>query len=607
MNRYYFLFLLIIITSAKTFPADSKRVLVLHSYNVGLSWTEDITRGIVERFQSSYPDGELFFEYLDSKRIEDPLFYRKTKEILQLKYKPDYFDIIISSDNSAFEFLLQYKDELFPKTPVVFCGVNNFRKEMLNGVNNITGVAEFIDITGALDVIKSNHPNTDIIAVISDTTITSKENKKLFLQIMPLYGEFQFIFMHEVRQTELIKDINKLPQKTVLVLLSSIYDDKGVFMSFEKSAEIISQNCEYPIYGFWNFFMGHGVVGGKMLRGYDQGVKAGELAIRILNGEDPDNIPIVHNTATQYIFDYKQLQRFNIDPLRLPVESSIINEPEQNYTINRVYVWLIIFATAVSSVIMLYLLVNMRKRKRTEKDLMLKKLEAEKSDKLKSEFLAQISHEIRTPINTILNFTSLLRDELHDKVEGDLRSSFRIIENAGRRTIRTIDLILNMSEVQTGFYEPQFKRIDIAKDVLEKIYVEFKPMAESKDLKFNLVKLTDSTFVMADEYSVFQIFVNLIDNAFKYTPKGKIEIIVFRNYADKLSVGIVDTGVGIGKDYMYHLFQPFTQEEQGYTRKFEGNGLGLALVKKYVELNNAVIKVESEKDKGSRFTVSFNS
>lgn len=606
MNKYYFLLLFILVESINTFPADFKRVLVLHSYNVGLSWTEKITEGIDYQFREYYPEAEIFFEYLDSKRIEDPLFYQKTKEILQLKYKTDYFDIIISSDNSAFEFLLKYRDELFPKTPIVFCGVNNFSRKMLQGTKNITGVAEIIDINGTLNIIKTNHPSAKTIAIISDTTITSKENKKLFIQLMPRYSAFEFIFLHDVRQSCLVKSINELPKNTVIILFSSIYDDKGIFISFEKSADIISKNSPYPIYGFWSFFIGHGVVGGSMLSGYDQGMRAGELAIRILRGENPDRIPVISNTTARYIFDFTQILRFNIDQHNLPIESMIINKPEQNYTINRVYVWLIIIVSAISSVIMFYLLFNMRKRKKTEKDLILKRLEAEKSDKLKSEFLAQISHEIRTPINTILNFTSLLRDELHDKVEGDLRSSFKIIENAGRRTIRTIDLILNMSEVQTGFYEPQFKRVDILKDVLEKIYTEFLPLSEAKDIKFNLVKLTDSTFAMADEYSIFQIFVNLIDNAFKYTHKGKIEIIIFKNYADKLSVGIADTGVGIGKDYMYHLFQPFTQEEQGYTRKFEGNGLGLALVKKYVELNNAIIKVESEKGKGSRFTVSFN-
>jgi signal transduction histidine kinase len=105
---------------------------------------------------------------------------------------------------------------------------------------------------------------------------------------------------------------------------------------------------------------------------------------------------------------------------------------------------------------------------------------------------------------------------------------------------------------------------------------------------------------------VTQIFQNLIGNAIKYTPKGNIDVILDDWTGDKLRVIVKDTGIGISKDYIANLFSPFSQEDVGHKREFEGNGLGLALVKKYVEMNNADILVESEKDKGSTFTVIFN-
>jgi len=96
-----------------------------------------------------------------------------------------------------------------------------------------------------------------------------------------------------------------------------------------------------------------------------------------------------------------------------------------------------------------------------------------------------------------------------------------------------------------------------------------------------------------------------VDNAIKYTPRGKINISVYRDQNARLITEVSDTGIGIGEEYLDDLFTPFSQEDMGYTRKYEGNGIGLTLVKKYCELNNANIEVESKKGEGSTFKVVF--
>ncbi|MFH0736738.1 MAG: PAS domain S-box protein [bacterium] len=244
-------------------------------------------------------------------------------------------------------------------------------------------------------------------------------------------------------------------------------------------------------------------------------------------------------------------------------------------------------------------------RKIAEQELRKAKDKAEESETLKSEFLAQMSHEIRTPINAILSFSSLIRDELEDKVEPDLQTAFSIIKRAGRRIIRTIDLILNMSEIQTDTYDAHFKLVDIFDDIVAKNYEEFKHYANEKSIDLKINKSTNQTYLIVDEYTINQIFNNLIDNAIKYTIIGSVEVNLFTDKQHRLNVEVVDTGIGISPQYLSNLFTPFSQEEQGYTRKYEGNGLGLALVKKYCELNGAEIEVESEKGKGTTFRVVF--
>ncbi len=232
---------------------------------------------------------------------------------------------------------------------------------------------------------------------------------------------------------------------------------------------------------------------------------------------------------------------------------------------------------------------------------------AESAVKMKTEFLAQVSHEIRTPVNSILSYTQLLKTETLDKIPEELKFCFDMINNGGHRLIRTVDLILNMSEVQTGTYEAKKENSDIIKDIIKPLVGEFQSAAKTKGLELsfqNELEGEESIFEI-DVYTVTQIIANLIDNAIKYTDKGSIKIIAYKSVEGLYSVEIQDTGIGISKKFQETLFEPFTQEEQGYTRKFEGNGLGMALVKEYCNINKIKISVQSEKGNGSTFKLIF--
>lgn len=243
-----------------------------------------------------------------------------------------------------------------------------------------------------------------------------------------------------------------------------------------------------------------------------------------------------------------------------------------------------------------------------QKALLQKQVEiSNRSDRLKTEFLAQMSHEIRTPINVILSFVSLIKERFEDSNSGNIDDLLNPIDSSGRRVVRTIDLILNMSEIQTGTFEPNIKEFNLETDILINMIQEFKTAAESKELSLNYTTKVNNSTVFIDDYSVRQIFSNLIENAIKYTRQGEVSVVLFNNKNNNICVSVKDTGIGIGKEFLPDLFKAFTQEEAGYSRRFEGNGLGLALVKKYCEMNNAEITVKSEKDEGTEFTVIFNS
>jgi signal transduction histidine kinase len=214
-----------------------------------------------------------------------------------------------------------------------------------------------------------------------------------------------------------------------------------------------------------------------------------------------------------------------------------------------------------------------------------------------------MSHEIRTPLNVILTANQFLADELPEK-ESETGTILKSVISAGKRLQRTIDLILNISSIQSGSYEPDFEEVNLSTE-LYNLVNEFKSLSGEKNIALVLKNKVREPKVWADKYTLNQIFQNLIGNAVKYTLNGAIEINIAENTDGNIYVEVKDTGIGMSEEYMVNLFTPFSQEDAGHKRKFEGNGLGLALVKEYVKLNNAKISVESRKNKGSVFMVVF--
>ncbi len=251
-------------------------------------------------------------------------------------------------------------------------------------------------------------------------------------------------------------------------------------------------------------------------------------------------------------------------------------------------------------------LIDISKIKEAENAMKEAKELAEKSDRLKSEFLAQMSHEIRTPLSSIMGFSSLLQQELIGKLDDDLIQGFDIFNSSGKRIYRTIDLILNMSEIKSGIYKPRYRFINIYDSIILPLFKEYKSIAEQKEIEFKIIKTTDLLTSSFDEYALTQIFRNLIDNAVKYTKKGKVEILIFKPQEKFLTVEIRDTGIGISEEFLPNIFNLFSQEKQGYTRPYDGNGLGLALVKGYADIIGAKLEFDSKKNAGTTFRVIFS-
>jgi signal transduction histidine kinase len=227
------------------------------------------------------------------------------------------------------------------------------------------------------------------------------------------------------------------------------------------------------------------------------------------------------------------------------------------------------------------------------------------ASRVKSEFLANMSHEIRTPLNVVIGYTDLLSAQIPAEGNGEVQENLDAIRRAGRRLIRTIQGILDFSKIEAHSFDLRPETLQLGK-TLERHVQDMRVLAERKSLELICSVEEPRATVLFDEYCLSGALTNLLQNAIKFTKEGSIKASLYRGPDRRLRVTVKDTGIGIDIGYLSRIFEPFSQEESGYSRAFEGNGLGLALTKRYLELNGATVEVQSRKGHGSTFTIAFS-
>ncbi|MDD2390900.1 MAG: ABC transporter substrate binding protein [Desulfobacterales bacterium] len=347
------------------FAKPEKTVLILHSYHVNYKWTREVMSGIRSVLNKDGEPVELYVEYMDTKRITSPDYFKILRDLYKIKFADIHFDVIISVDNDAFDFLREYRDELLPKTPVVFCGVNYFSDMDLSGHDRFTGVCEQPNLRASIETVLRLHPDTRQIAVIMDRTKTGRKTYENMLKIIPEYqNAIKFTYFDNM--DVVIEKIRNLPPKSIVLYTPFFRDASGTFFEYDRNLSIISEICRVPIYGITDFSLGDGIVGGLLISGQYQGASAAKIAARILSGESVQSIPVVKKSPNRYMFDYKQLHRFNIHVSDLPKGSIVINQPMSLFSEYKKTVWITVVCMTGLAITICILSFNVVQRKRAE-------------------------------------------------------------------------------------------------------------------------------------------------------------------------------------------------------------------------------------------------
>ncbi|RKE02120.1 sensor histidine kinase [Marinifilum flexuosum] len=583
--------------------AENKKILILHSYHEGYNWTDRIMEGINSVFKQE--NVELFVNYMDTKRCVNEDYFSLLYQIYKQKYAQVQFDAILSTDDHALNFLLHYKEDLFPDVPLVFCGINDFQPEQIKNHKNITGTFETYDVFGTIHLIRKLHPNLSSIAVINDASISGQAFLNRVNRVeQSLKDSLLIEHLSNLSRDSLQIRLSQLPKGCAVIWGIYIKTPSGKVLTHKESINLVKQSTKLPVYCIWDV-VGSGVIGGKITSPFYQGEKASKSVMQILAGKDISKMEI-SGSPMIYKFDHSMLKKYDISEDDLPSNRIIINKDDSIYEQYKSLIWTTAIIISVLMSIILGLSHLLKKISATSKKLTLANHEleiakdkAEESDRLKTSFLANLSHEIRTPMNGIVGFTELL--EFKNISAEKQRKYINMIKLSSQRMLELINNLVDISRIETNQIEIIKSGTNLS-EVMQNMYHFFLPIAQKKNLnlRYSIDFSQEFPLINTDQTKLEQVISNLLINAIKFTQYGEIEL-ACKMANNLLTFSVSDTGVGIDESMHQIIFKRFRHAENKSTKTEEGSGLGLAISKSIVELMGGEIRVESELNRGSKF------
>jgi PAS domain S-box-containing protein len=344
---------------------------------------------------------ELHVEFMDSKRVVDKNHYYRLFLYYRSKFDQVKLNLIIVSDNDAFNFVLRYRDALFPNIPLVFCGVNALNEMLQQKVPLLTGVVEDYDIKATLEVALKLHPTTKEIIAVSNGTPVGAAKKQLFNDAMAATGKnLKSTIIDDPILSDFERLLKERSKDCMVLLLGSFKDKSGATVPVEVSTPILA-GYDVPLYGVLEYYLGYGIMGGKLISGYHQGALAAQMGLKVLQGEPVDRVPIERKSPNLYMFDYNQMVKFGINQGALPEGSIVINQPKiavNQYRQNNIKVWAAIAVFVCFGIIVILFALYIRSRRSAEESLEKLSVDLEKRVEARTEELMRSNADLRVKI-----------------------------------------------------------------------------------------------------------------------------------------------------------------------------------------------------------------
>ncbi|XPV77098.1 MAG: ATP-binding protein [Desulfovibrio sp.] len=564
--------------------------------------------------------------FLHSKEVSNERhFYRFKKYLQNYVSESGKPDVVIATDDNALLFLMKYGADVYADVPVVFCGINSLDRAISAGRDPLyTGVAEKVSLLDTLQVAGSLQPDLKTIYAISDATESGKESLKEYLSLarsIPTL-DLKTLSLADMSFDDLRNTLQNPPDQSAFLLLSAYKDSDGNVLSFNEVMETLFTGVPAPVYHLWEHGIGQGLVGGRVVSQRVQAEVAALMAVEIIKGKSPDQIPVILESPNRYVFDKDVLTALNLAEEELPAGATLIGGKAGLALVPKISIVLTGVFIIVLAVVIALLVVNVIKRRTAEKKYkdvqsglesritqrttelqamndslrasmdnlhhtQRQLVEAEKMASL-GELVAGVAHEINTPLGVGLTGISYIKTKVSSlksdfesdaltksSLGGGMADIHELADSVELNLNRAGELIQSFREVAVDQYFEERQEFDLS-TYLHKAFLSLKPACKRGKHEIHLNQPLE---LMIKSYpgAFMQIFTNLVTNSmihgFVDRQGGNISISV-EPHGSFLHMIYKDDGKGLSYKEAQKVFDPFYTSKRG-----EGcTGLGMHIV-----------------------------
>jgi len=585
----------LLVTPPAAMAAVPARVLTLYSNERLLPANVVADEAIRRTFQAAGRNAEFHGEFLDVDRFPGREHEERTRAYLADKYRTAAPDLIVAGGASALHFLIQYRAQLFAGVPIVYAGVFDDAVPARLPDDRIVGTPLARHPTRSLELALRLQPETRRVVLVGggppDATISSR-TAGLDLQWLTNRS------LAEIRET-----LATLPANAVVYYRTLYRDASGRTFTPRSALEAIAPASRAPIYGDYDTFLGHGIVGGAMFQFEEVGRTAGETALRILEGEAPSAAVRTARHEPVPITDWRELQRWGIPPERMPPEGEVRFRPPTLWQSHRGAILGILAVGIAQAGTIAGLLIQSRRRRRSEAELQELRKEVAHAGRvtLMGQLASSLAHEINQPLGAILRNAEaaelFLKRPCPDLAElAEILADIRRDDQRAGAVIERMRALLLRREPNRAALEVR----ELAHDVVTLL----RPDAAARKVRLDVRIPEGLPPVRGDRVQVQQVLLNLVLNAVDALAEqgGADRLIRFSaclTDGDAVEIRVADNGPGIPPDRIESVFSPFV------TTKPAGMGMGLAISRTLVAAHGGRIWAENRPEGGAllRFTL----
>jgi len=536
---------------------------------------------------------DYFAEYLESDRFEEPGASQALRDYIQQKYRGRQIDVVIAVTDVALQFVLQYRNDLFPSAPIVFAGFFAPAARIRTLDPGLTGVVMAKGYEETLALALRLHPSTTQVFVVARWPELRFDSLRTDLRAFE--SRVRITYLSQESLSDVLTAVRAAPRSSVILFIRYADDT----LQADEAARLVADAATVPVYGVADSYIGSGVIGGAVLSPGTVGNRVGEIARLILHGTRPQDIPI-EEAAVVPTFDWRQLRRWGIAESAVPAGSIIRLREFSAWERYRAAIIVTASVLLLQSALIASLVFERRRRRRAEIDSRRNLAAMAHLDRRAAmgELATSLAHELNQPLNAILQNAGVAQMLLTaNTVPPALGEMADIINDIRKDDIRASEVIRRMRGLLQK-HELESHPVNL-NEVAQETVAIVRPDARSREVQLEMELAEGVRPIMGDRVHLQQVLLNLLMNAIDAvatmpTERRRVRVCTTQSDGD-VRLAVADSGMGIRADRISEIFEPF------YTTKSVGSGMGmgLAIARNIVEAHAGRIVAENNSAGGA--------